>query len=84
MKRSIITRFFASIRSNARMLMQEQDRSIAQSAVIADLRALPEYLQRDIGLIDGNAVLEGLPVRHERDAERSKRWRDLVVTPHAA
>ena len=60
MNRSIIARFFASIRSTARMLMQEQERSIARSAVIAELRAMPEYLQRDIGLIDGNAVLEGV------------------------
>ena len=83
MKRSVIAHFLASIRTTARMLMQEQERSIAQSAVIADLRALPEYLQRDIGLIDGNIVLEGVPSRHNRDAEPGKRWSDLV-TPHAA
>jgi hypothetical protein len=84
MNRSIITRFFASIRSTARMLMQEQERSITRSAVIAELRAMPEYLQRDIGLIDGNAVLEGLPARLDGSAEPGKRWNDLVVTPHAA
>ncbi len=84
MKRSIIARFSASIRSTARMLMQEQERSIAKTAVLAELRAMPEYLQRDIGLIDGNAVLEGLPGRADGTGEPGKRWNDLVVTPHAA
>jgi hypothetical protein len=84
MKRSVIARFIASVRTTARMLMQKQHRSIANSAVIADLRAMPEHLQRDIGLVDGNMVLEGVAVHRDRDAEQGQRWNDLVVTPHAA
>lgn len=84
MKRSIVAHFLASVRSTARMLMQEQERSIANSAAIADLRAMPEYLRRDIGLIDGNIVLEGAPAHRGFGDERGRRWNDLVVTPHAA
>ena len=84
MNRSTIVRFFVSIRATARMLMREQERSLTRSAVLADLRAMPEYLQRDIGLVDGNMVLEGAAPSRERDAEPRQRWNDLVVTPHAA
>jgi hypothetical protein len=84
MKRSNIARFFASFRSTARMLMEQQERSIANSAVIEDLRAMPEYLQRDIGLVDGNFVIEGQSAHRTTTRERNPRWTDLVVTPHAA
>jgi hypothetical protein len=61
--------------------MLEQERAVTNSAVIADLRAMPEYLRRDIGLVDGNHLLEGIPT--DRVAQRSERWNDLFVTPHA-
>jgi hypothetical protein len=84
MKRSAIARFLAYMRATACMLMQEQHRSIVNSAVIADLRAMPEYLQRDIGLIDGKIELEGGPGQPDHGDQRGRRWDDLVVTPHAA
>ena len=84
MTRPFIMHAAASIRATFRSLMRIQEQSVAHCAVSIDPRELPDYLQRDIGILDGNPAWERASAAHKHEADHRKSWNDLIVTPHGA
>jgi hypothetical protein len=74
----------ARILNGTTTLMQNQARARSRSEVAAYLEGMPEYLRKDIGLVDGADIIEAVEHGILRNRGNYDPRRELTMVPHAA